>query len=392
MRHLAYRATRAPTTNDVSLEPSLSPRLQSVLGIDAPVLQSGMGGVAGADLAAAVCNAGGLGVLASLRLQPEQVREAIVGIRERTDRPFGVNIWLHDDVRNPTDPATIADDVVEGSQSVLNEFRPRFDLPATLARPDAGADLVNAALEIMIEERVPVFSAAIGVPEQALIERFHNVDSKVVAMVATVEDAVEAVENGADVVVAQGTESGGHRSYGTKRAKADAIGSSTMTLVPLVIAAVGANVPVVAAGGIVDGRGLAAMLALGADGVLLGTRFVATRESLASDVWKTRLTTGERTTTMTDGFTGQWARVLESEFVEHWAKSGVEALPGLLQAVAGGDLFAAARKADDDQMQPLYAGAGVAAMSGIPGAGDVVAELVAEARGVLGSDWAQQHR
>jgi len=362
---------------------SLSPRLRDVLGIDAPVLQSGMGGVAGSALAAAVCNAGGLGVLASLRLQPEQVRAAIHEIREQTDKPFGVNIWLHEDVRTPIDPATIADDVVRDSQTVLNDFRPRFDLPTTLDRPDAGPDLVNAALEVMIEERVPVFSAAIGVPEGELVERFHSAGSKVVAMVATIEDAIEAVDNGADVVVAQGTESGGHRSYGDKRSKQGATGSSTLTLVPEVINAVGDRVPVVAAGGVVDGRGLAAMLALGADGVLLGTRFVATKESLAADIWKTRLTTGDRSTTLTDGFTGQWARVLTSEFTQSWESSGATALPGLLQSAAGKDLFGAAKKAHDDQLQPLYAGSGVGALNDIPGAGEVVHRIVAEAHASL---------
>lgn len=344
------------------------------------MLQSGMGGIAGPELAAAVSNAGGLGVLAALRLKPDHVRAAIADLRSRTDGPFGVNIWLHDDVRTPPDPSSIPDDVVRASQSVLNEYRPRFDLPTTLDRPSAGADLVNAALEVMIEERIPVFSAAIGVPEHELVDRFHRVGTKVVAMVATVEDAVDAVANGVDVVVAQGAESGGHRSYGQKRGKAQAVGISTLTFVPEVVAAVGARVPVVAAGGIVDGRGLAAMLALGADGVLLGTRFVATTESQASKIYKTRLTTGDRSITLTDGFTGQWASVLASEFTERWTESEAEALPGLLQAAAGNDLFAAAKEADDDQLQPLYAGAGVGALNNIPGAGDVVRQMVSEAR------------
>lgn len=366
-----------------SATPSLSPRLQSLLGIDAPVIQSGMGGVAGPDLVAAVSNAGGLGVLAALRLQPDQIREGIRRVRSLTDRPFGVNIWLHDDVRTPPDPAAVADDVVRGSQSVLNDLRPRFDLEPTLERPPAQADLVNTALEVMIEERVPVFSAAIGVPEAALVERFHRAGTRIVAMVATVADGAAAVSNGADVIVAQGNEAGGHRSYGQKLGRAAASGTSTLALVPEMVDRVGRDVPVVAAGGIVDGRGLAAMLALGADGVLLGSRFVATKESSAADVWKRRLTTGDRSTTLTDGFTGQWARVLRSEFTDHWDEAGAEALPGLLQAAAGADLFGAARKLDDDQMQPLYAGAAVGSMEGIPGAGQVVQDIVAQAGAIL---------
>jgi nitronate monooxygenase len=125
------------------------------------------------------------------------------------------------------------------------------------------------------------------------------------------------------------------------------------------------------------------MLALGADGVLLGTRFVATRESLASPVWKQRMTTGDRATTMTDGFTGQWARVLASEFTERWEESSAEPPPGLLQSSLGKDLFGAAVKVDDDQFRPLYAGAAVGSLNDIPGAGEVVEQMVAEARSCL---------
>lgn len=302
-----------------------------------------MRGVAGVDLATAVCNAGGLGVFAALHLEPDHVRSAIAGLRSRTNRPFGVNIWLHDDVRRPPDPAAIADDIVRGAQAVLNDFRPRFDLPPTLARPAPAADLVDAALDVMIEERIPVFSAAVGIPETDLIARFHSVGTKVVAMVATVEDAVDAVGRGVDVVVAQGAEAGGHRSHGAKLSKTEALGTSTLTLVSAVLNAIGDRVPVVAAGGIVDGRGLAAMLALGADGVLLGSRFVATQESTASPVWKRRMTSGDRTTALTDGYSGQWARVLRTEFTDEWEARGATALPGLLQAAAGADLFSAAR-------------------------------------------------
>ncbi len=118
----------------------LSPRLFDVLGVEAPVVQSGMGGVAGPELVAAVCNAGGLGVLAALRLEPDQVRAGIDRVRQLTDRPFGVNIWLHEDVRTSPDPTMIPDDVIRGSQSVLNEFRSRFDLEPTLERPRATTD------------------------------------------------------------------------------------------------------------------------------------------------------------------------------------------------------------------------------------------------------------
>ncbi len=363
----------------------LGARLHEELGIEVPIVQSGMAGVAVPELVAAVSNAGGLGVMASLRLKPDAVRAAIREVRDATDKPFGVNIWLHDDVRTSPDPASIPDDVVRGSQAVLNEFRPQFDLPTTLERPPAQADLVDAALDVMIDEAIPVFSAGVGIPDADLVERFHQVGTKVVCMVATVEDGIAAVANGADAVIAQGSESGGHRSYGQKhRHENEATGISSLVLAPSMIDAVGTECPVLAAGGVVDARGLAAMTALGADGVLMGTRFVATKESGAAPMWKERLTSGDRTTSLTDGFTGQWARVLSTSFTEAWASSGAEALPGLMQAAAGSDLFGAAKKANDDQLQPLYAGTGVTQMSDVPAAGDLVREMAAEAKAILG--------
>lgn len=353
------------------------------MGVTAPVLQSGMGGVAGPELVAAVCNAGGLGILAALNLRPDAVRDAIRRVRELTDRPFGVNIWLHDDVRSPPDVSDHAD-LVRSVQSVLNELRPRFELPATLEAPRPMPDLVDAALEVMIDERIPVFSAGLGIPEPELVEQFHSVDAKVVTMVATTADARNAVDCGSDVVIAQGLEAGGHRSHGRKLTAGEAAGTGTFTLVPQVIEAIGDRVPVVAAGGIVDGRGLAAAMMLGASGVLMGTRFVATAESQASRLWKDRLTSGAGTTVLTDGFTGQWARVLRSDFTDHWAAYGGQPLPGLLQAAARADMQRAAVLADDDQMQPLYAGAGFDLLSDLPSAGEVVTRVVQEARELLG--------
>jgi nitronate monooxygenase len=339
-----------------------------------------MGGVAGPELVAAVSNAGGLGILAALNLKPDAVRKAIARVRELTDRPFGVNIWLHADVRYPPDVSDHAD-LVRSVQSVLNELRPRFELPATLEAPRPAPDLVDAALDVMIEERIPVFSAGLGIPEPELVERFHSVDAAVVTMVATVDDARSAVECGSDVVVAQGLEAGGHRSHGHKLPAVP--GTGTFALVPQIIEAIEDSVPVVAAGGIVDGRGLAAATMLGAAGVLMGTRFVATAESQASRLWKQRLISRTGATVLTDGFTGQWARVLRSEFTDHWADHGGEPLPGLLQAAARADLQRAAVAADDDQMQPLYAGAAFDLLNDLPSAGDVVTRVVTEAEQLL---------
>lgn len=345
-----------------------------------------MGGVAGPELVAAVSNAGGLGILAALNLKPEAVRAGIQKVRELTDRPFGVNIWLHADVRTPVDPERLDDDLVRGMQSVLNDFRPRHDLPPKLDRPSVPADLVGSAIEVMLEERIPVFSAGLGIPEAPLTLRFHEVGTKVITMVTSTTDALAAAAQGTDVVVVQGSEAGGHRSVGAKLSQQQAVGGGLFTLLPEVIkrlAAAGTAVPVVAAGGIVDGRGLAAALALGAQGALLGTRFVATQESQANDIWKQKLMGDQGETVVSDGFTGQWARMFRTEFTDQWAESGSEALPGLLQAAAGFDLFNAAKVNGDDQLQPLYAGTGWTLIDDLPAAGDVVGRIVAEAKAAL---------
>lgn len=353
------------------------------IGARVPVMQSGMRGVAGPDLAAAVSNAGGVGVLAVLGLKPDVVRDQIRAVRALTDEPFGVNIWLHDDVRTQPDIDLVPADVIGASQAILNEFRGRFDLPPTTARPQPRPDVTEAALDVMIEERIPVFCAGLGVPEAELVERFHAVGSKVVSMVATVDDAVEASGNGVDAVIAQGSEAGGHRSFGSKVSAAEAHGASLLSLLVQVVDEVGHSTPVIAAGGIADGRTIAATMLLGARGALLGTRFVATAESMANDAWKQAIITGRPTTTLTDGYSGQWARVIETDFTERWNESGVTPPPGLLQASLMADLQTAAKASGDVHLQPLYAGTSATLIDDLPGAGEVVTRIDEELRAAL---------
>lgn len=251
--------------------------LCDLLGIEYPIVQSGMGNVAGPDLVAAVSEAGGLGILAGLRVLPDDLRARLREVRTLTKRPFGLNLWLHRDVLAPVDPASVSETAVRAVQSTLNTFRERLGLAPTFARPEGLPDLFEAAFEVMLEERPAVFSTGIGTPTLEMVRRCHERGIKVIAMVATVQDAREMAAVGVDAIVAQGGEAGGHRSTGVKLASPEAASVGTMALVPQIVDAVG--VPVVAAGAIADGRGLLAALALGASGILLGTRFVATREA-----------------------------------------------------------------------------------------------------------------
>jgi nitronate monooxygenase len=357
--------------------------LCDLLDIEYPIVQSGMGGVAGPDLVAEVSRAGGLGILAGLNVGPDDLRALIRRVRALTDRPFGVNLWLHSALRPPVDPVTVPAAVLQAVQGTLNQFRSRLGIPASLARPAAASGVVEAALRVVLDERVPVFSGALGRLDQEMVSACHTRGVKVMVMAATVDDAQKAVAAGVDVIVAQGSEAGGHRSVDGKPASLEAAaGTGTMALVPQMVDAV--RVPVVAAGGIADGRGLVAALALGACGILLGTRFVATRESLAPEFYKKRLLEGEsEATTVTDAFTGLWARALPNAFSREYRASGAPVLPPMLQRNAANDIYQASLQQGDGEYYPMWSGQSVGLIRDLPGAAEVVEAIIREARAVL---------
>jgi nitronate monooxygenase len=253
-------------------------------------------------------------------------------VRALTDHPFGVNLLLHSDVSPPADVSRIPESVVRAVQSVLN------------AR-----------------------------------------GAKVIAMVATVEDARTGAASGVDALVVQGHEAGGHRSTWVKRPSPQHADVGTMALVSQVVRAV--RTPVIAAGGIANGNGVVAALALGATGALLGTRFVATRESQAADVYKSALVDRDSdSTVVTDAFTGLYARVLRNTFTEEYAASGAPVLTAAyVQSGWARDIFNAARARKDREYLPLWAGQSVGMVKDMPGAADVVRAVVEEARAVLAS-------
>src|SRR5450631_4184810 len=239
-------------------------RLTDVLQVEHPVMLAGMGGVSYHRLVAAVSEAGGFGCLGAGTMSPDQMVEEIRATKALTDRPFGVDLLT--------------------------------------ALPDQMLESVD----LLIAEGVPVFVAALGVPRD-VIERCHRNQVLVVNMCGKVRHAIAAVEAGCDLVIAQGTEAGGHT--GTV---------ATMPLVPQIVDAVGDRVPVVAAGGIADGRGLAAALTLGADGVWVGTRFIATPEARAVLGYKDALlATAEDGTVISRGFTGKTLRAVRNEWTQY---------------------------------------------------------------------------
>lgn len=338
-----------------------------------------MGRVAGPDLAAEVSRAGGLGVLAGLNLPADDLRTQIRRVRELTDAPFGVNLWLHPELQPPIDPDRLPPTDIAAANAALNQARRAVGLSESVAAPARRPDLVQSAIDVVLDERVPLWSVGLGLPSTELVGRCHERGVRVMVMVANVDDARMAAAAGVDVIVAQGAEAGGHRSTWRENARADV---GTFALVPEVVDAV--NVPVVAAGGIADGRGLVAARALGAAGVLLGTRFVATRESMAPDFWKQAiLRSSSGDTAVTRAFTGLPARVLRNRFQQEYEASKAPALPGLLQASLEQDIWIAAARGNQPDYFPLYAGQSVGVIRDLPGAADVVKRVIDEADAVM---------
>ncbi len=362
--------------------PAFRTSLCRLLGIEYPILQAGMNTVAVPALVAEVSNAGGLGILSGGLLPPDGLRQGIRQIRKLTDRPFGVNLLLHTDLRPPKDVAQIPESLIQKVQGTLNRFRERLGIPATTARPGPIPDFLHAAFDVIIEERVPVWSIGLGSPTPEMVKRCRERGIKIIAMAATVEDARTIAESGVDAIVAQGSEAGGHRSTWVKRESREHAGIGGMALVPQIVDA--ANMPVIAAGGITDGRGVAAALALGASGVLIGTRFIATRESGAPDFYKQALLSrSSDATTVTDKFTGMYARVLRNTFTEEYEASGAPPLPPFAQFLAMGDIVKATVEKRNGEFYPMYAGQGVGSLRGLPGAAEVVQSLVREASASL---------
>ena len=321
------------------------------LGIELPIVQAPMaGGWTTPALVAAVANAGGLGMLAAARLSAHELRLQVEAVRAATDRPFGVNFLLA-----PPDAAAPLD--AGEMQKALDRGRERFGLAAGPARLALPASQLSEQLAYVSEAKIPIVGFAMGDPAP-FVAPIHEHGGFVVAMATTVDDAMRLEESGADAIVAQGSEAGGHRSLLDGAAGADPPLVGTMALVPQVVDAV--RVPVIAAGGIMDGRGVFAAMSLGAQAVQLGTRFLLARESGAFAAYRRRLCEASETdTVMTLAISGRPARALRNDLVRTVDGARTPPLPWPYQALAADDLYRAAVGAGDPDWAPLLAGQGL---------------------------------
>lgn len=312
-------------------------------------------------------------MLAGAMVPPERLREDIRAVKARTSKPFGVNFLLARPEPGNRDMALV--------QRFLDRFREELGMPpgqTDLALPPSP---LAEQLEVLFEERVPVLSFALGDPGD-LVARVHEEDMLVMAMVTTVEEAELVTERGADIVVAQGAEAGGHRSTFELGPGGEVPLVGTLALIPQVVDAV--DIPVVAAGGIADGRGLLAALALGASGAQVGTRFLSARESGVFPAYRKHLLEAAQTdSVVTRAFTGRPARGMRNHFLEEYLKEGPEPLAFPLQMLATRDIYEEARARDEGDHFLLLAGQGLGMLKDGQGAAEIVAEIVSGAEATL---------
>ena len=352
-------------------------RLADLLGVEHPLIQAPMAAAATPALAAAVSNAGGLGSLGCAMLSTRAVDDAVREARRLSDRPLNINFFVNaPGSRNPE-----RDEVARRFVAPFYEELGLGDVPAGA---DVRVHFDEPMLETVLRLRPEIVSFHYGLPAPEMVDALRDVGSLILSSATTVREALLLEERGADAIVAQGWEAGGHRgTFASSFAHAQ-IG--TFALVPQVVDAV--SVPVVAAGAIADGRGIAAAFALGASGVQLGTAFLRCPESAIADAYREELAAASAdATAVTRAFTGRPGRSLRNRYVEH----AVEQLTGdgdelpefpLMMAFQGPLRAASAERGIPDFMA-LWSGQAAALGTDLPAA-ELVEKLVEDARAAMG--------
>lgn len=361
-----------------------------IFEIEYPVVLAGMGGASTPELAAAVSNAGGLGVLGAAACQPGQLRDWIRRTREMTDKPFGVDTLLPASVRRAAQKQAAGDTDGDDPEELLKQhlaFAKQFmereqleNVSGERRRPsDEGDNLpvfskefFEAQMQVVIEERVPVYAAGLGNPGPWMDEMRAN-GTKVMAVVGAVRHAVQVISTGLDVIVAQGHDAGGHNSP---------VGA--MALIPQVVDAA-RDTPVLGAGGIGDGRGVAAAMMLGAAGAWIGTAFLAAEESGIQAHQKQALVEGtEEGTVISRAVTGKPARIIRSKWTDAYEKADIQPLPMPYQGAISGPVMAAGSAAGRSDINPGFAGQGMGMITAVRPASAIFQDIVDSAEEALG--------
>jgi nitronate monooxygenase len=351
-------------------------RLTAKLGIDYPVIQGPLGGLSSQKLTAAVSNFGGLGSFGAHGLAPEAIKEAIAEIRSLTSKPFAMNLWvsMEDEGARTSDK-----NAFNRSLAPLTTHLAALGAPRPTFKPYSPARFEDQA-RVLLDAKVPVFSFIFGIPPREVLEECRAKSIVTNGTATTPEEGVALQEAGVDVIVASGFEAGGHRGSFLRSAEDSLTG--TLSLVPQITDKV--KVPVIAAGGIADTRGVIAALALGAEGVQMGTVFLACEESGASLLHRQALR-GKKAghTALTKGFTGRLARGIHNRLLQELNQAGTAVLPYPLQRSLVRNLAIPAEAAGRSDLLPLWAGQS-ANLSSCTDVSSFLTELVEEISEIAG--------
>ena len=323
--------------------------LTAKLGIAYPIIQGPLGGLSSERLTAAVSDFGGLGSFGAHTLAPRAINDAIAQIRALTSRPFAMNLWvsMEDEGARTSDERAF-----DRSLAPLAVHLDTLGAPRPAYKPYSPARFEDQA-RVLLDAKVPVFSFIFGIPPRDIMDECRAQGIVTIGTATTPAEAATLEKAGVDAVVASGFEAGGHRGSFLRPAEDSLTG--TLALVPRIVDLV--DVPVIAAGGIADARGLIAALALGAAAVQIGTAFLTCEESGASPLHRQALqgsTAGH--TALTRGFTGRLARAIHNRLLEDMSRAGNEILPYPLQRGLVRSVSVAAEAAGRADLLPLWAG------------------------------------
>ena len=343
-------------------------QLCDLLKIEHPIIMAPMSGATNPVMTAAVSSGGALGSLGAASIPPDTLRESIGRICSFTSKPYGVNLFVPDHERYITDEAR-EKKVCDLIQPYLDELGIKEPpKPKTMFGP------FQKQVEVLLEERVPIFSFHLGIPPANILKSFKRNGTIVLGTATTVSEARALDQAGVDVVIAQGAEAGGHRGTFDGPWQQSLIGG--IALIPQVVDAV--SVPVVAAGGIMDGRGIAAAMALGASGVQMGTAFLAVHESPIAEAWRHRvLNCTEQDTVITTVISGRPARGFRTRYIEEMTSHADQLLPFSAQYSLFNHLRAVAAENNNPDFLAMWAGQG-APLTRFASAADIIATLIEE--------------
>jgi len=347
-------------------------RLCKLLSVHYPLIQAPMAGSSTPELAIAASRAGALGSVAAAMLTPDQLRDQCGQVREHSNGRYNVNFFVH--------AAPVLDPAKDSAMRDL--LKPAYEALGVSDVPQATTPFPSfdqAQLEVMLEERPSVVSFHFGLPGEDMLQALKQADIKILCSATCVAEARELEAKGVDAIIAQGFEAGGHRGTFAKPYEKGEVG--TMALVPQVVDAV--SVPVIAAGGIADGRGIAAALALGADGVQIGTAFLRCPESATNTAYREALKSSDDTKTrITHAFSGRPARGIENRYIRDMAGKEDQFPDFPIPNSLTGPLRAASGKVDSPDYMSLWSGQAGALSRDLP-AGELVETLITEAEDII---------